>query len=79
MAASILTSDRAIAMSVYVIRAFVEMREHFLANSTILKRLAEVDKTLLLHDSALRDIYQKLVPLLLPPPATPKRRIGFQP
>lgn len=79
MAASILTSDRATAMSIYVIRAFVEMREHLLTNSTILKRLAEVDKTLLLHDSALRDIYQKLVPLLAPPPAPPKRRIGFQP
>ena len=79
MAASILTSSRAVAMSVYVIRAFVEMREHLLANSAILKRLAEIDKTLLLHDSALRDIYQKLVPLLAPPPMPPKRRIGFQP
>src|SRR6266481_4455382 len=69
MAANILNSPRAVAMSVYVIRAFVKMREDLAANSAILRRLAEIDKTLLIHDSALRDIYQKLRPLLKPPPA----------
>ena len=76
MAASILSSHRAVAMSVYVIRAFVKMREDFAANAAILKRLAEIDKMLLLHDGALRDIYQKLRPLLEPPPP-PKPEIGF--
>ncbi len=79
MAATVLNSPEAVAMSVYVVRAFVQMRENLAANSAILKRLAEIDKSLLLHDSALRDIYQKLLPLLPPPPAPPKRRIGFQP
>lgn len=79
MAASILNSERAIAMSVYVIRAFVEMREKLAANAAILKRLAEIDRTLVLHDSALRDIYQKLLPLLSPPPDPPRRQIGFRP
>jgi len=64
-------------MSVYVIRAFIQMREQLAANTAILKRLAEIDKSLLLHDSTLRDIYQKLVPLLQPPPAPPKPSIGF--
>jgi hypothetical protein len=77
MAASILNSPRAVAMSVYVIRAFVKMREALAANAAILKRLAEIDKTLLLHDGALRDIYQKLRPLLEPPPLPPKPPIGF--
>ena len=77
MAANILNSPRAVAMSVYVIRAFVKMREDLAANAAILKRLAEIDKTLLLHDGALRDIYQKLRPLLEPPPAPPKPEIGF--
>jgi hypothetical protein len=78
MAANILSSPRAVAMSVYVIRAFVRMREDLAANAMILKRLAEIDKTLLLHDGALRDIYQKLRPLLEPPPAPPpKPQIGF--
>ena len=77
MAASILKSERAIAMSVYVIRAFVEMRETLTTNAAILKRLAEIDKSLVLHDTALSDIYQKLLPLLLPPPDPPQRQIGF--
>src|SRR5213078_1668243 len=59
--ANILRSDRAIAMSVYVIRAFIEQREALAANAAILKRLAEIDKTLLEHDIALRDIYEKLL------------------
>jgi hypothetical protein len=46
-------------------------------NAAILKRLAEIDKTLLVHDSALHDLYQKLLPLLSPPPEPPRRRIGF--
>jgi hypothetical protein len=77
MAANIPNSPRAVAMSVYVIRAFVKMREDLAANAAILKRLAEIDKTLLLHDGALRDIYQKLRPLLEPPPSPPKPEIGF--
>jgi hypothetical protein len=77
MASTVLNSPRAVAMSVYVIRAFVKMREDLAANSAIFKRLAEIDKTLLLHDGALRDIYQKLRPLLEPPPAPPKPEIGF--
>ena len=79
MAATVLNSPQAVAMSVYVVRAFVQMRENLAANSAILKRLAEIDKSLLLHDSALRDVYQKLLPLLSPPPAPAKRRIGFHP
>ena len=76
-AANILRSERAIAMSVYVIRAFIELRERVAANAAILKRLAEIDKTLLEHDTALRDIYQKLLPLLAPPPEPARRQIGF--
>lgn len=78
-AANVLNSTQAVQMSLYVIRAFLKTRELLAANNTILKRLAEIDQTLLLHDSALRDVYQKLLPLLTPPPEAPKPRIGFQP
>ena len=79
MAANLLRSERAVQMSVFVIRAFVRMREQIAANAAILKRPAEIDKTLLQHDAALRDVYAKLLPLLQPPAASPKRRIGFIP
>lgn len=78
MAANILHSERAVQMSVFVVRAFVRLREHVAANAAILKRLAEIDRTLLQHDAALLDLYEKLLPLLQPPPDSPRRRIGFQ-
>jgi len=78
MAATVLNSSQAVAMSVYVVRAFIRMREELAANAAILRRLTEIDQTLLRHDASLRDIYQKLLPLLHPPPETTrKRRIGF--
>jgi len=54
MAATILNSPEAVAMSVFVVRAFLQMREQLASNAAILKRLAEIDRTLLEHDSALR-------------------------
>jgi len=77
MAANVLSSPEAVKMSVFIIRAFIKQREAIATNQAILKRLAEIDKTLLVHDSALRDLYQKLLPLLQPPPAKAKRTIGF--
>jgi len=80
MAATVLKSPEAVAMSVFVVRAFMQMREQLLANAAILKRLAEIDKTLLEHDSGLRAIWTKLQPLLAPPPEPPRKRIkGFSP
>ncbi len=76
MAAGILNSERAIAMSIYVIRAFVELRERLSANAAILKRLSEVDHELLIHDSALQDIDDKLQRLLAPPAEPPRPQIG---
>lgn len=60
MAVNILHSERAIHMSVFMVRAFVRLREQIAANRTILKRLAEIDKTLLEQDTALVGLYEKL-------------------
>ncbi len=77
MASTVLRSDQASAMALFIIRAFVKAREERASNQEVLKRLAEIDKNLLSHDSALRDLYQKIIPLLAPPPDPPKREIGF--
>jgi hypothetical protein len=77
MAATVLNSPRAVKMSLFIIRAFVKMREDQAVNAAISRRLAEIDKHLLTHDNALRDISQKLRPLLLPPPDPPRKEIGF--
>ena len=73
MTANVLNSSQAVKMSLYVIRAFVKSRDELAANSAMVKRLAQIDNTLFLHDSALRDLYQKLRPLLAPAPS----RRGF--
>ena len=77
MAATVVNSKQAVAMSVYVVRAFIQMRERLAADAAVVKRLAEIDKTLLEHDQALRTIWTKLQPLLAPPAEPPRRRIGF--
>jgi hypothetical protein len=76
MAANILRSPRAIEMSVYVVRAFIKQREALAANATILRRLAEIDRTLIEHDRAAGSLEKTPAPPR-PPPDPPKRRIGF--
>jgi ORF6N domain len=77
MAANVLNSRRAVEMSVYVIRAFVRIRRELTVNETVARRLAEIERVLLNHNGALRDLYEKIRPLLLPPPDPKRREIGF--
>ena len=77
MAATVLNSPIAAKMGIFMVRAFVQMRRELARQSHISKRLAKIDKTLLIHDEGLRDLYQKLMPLLEPEPESEKRKIGF--
>lgn len=76
MAANVLRSAAAVKMSFFIVRDFVRQRELLAGNEAILRSLAEIDKTLLLHDSGSRDLYQKPLPLLQSP-AAPKRELDF--
>ena len=87
MAATILSSPRAIEVSVYVVRAFVRMRELAVTHGDLAKRLAELeDKTEALamsHDTFSRNTRNRLKQVfdalreLMTPPDPPKRPIGF--
>lgn len=79
MAANVLRSQQAVEMSLYLVRAFVQMRETIMANATILKRLAEIDRRLVEHDSVLREVITQLQPLLDAPEIDEetKPKIGF--
>jgi hypothetical protein len=77
MAAAVLNSPRAVQMSVFVVRAFVRMRAQLLERAELEKRLADIEKTLMAHNGALRDLYRKIRPLLLPPPPPSLKPIGF--
>ena len=78
MAANVLNSPRAVEMSVYVVRAFVRMRAELVRTQDLARRLAEIEKTLIGHDAALRDLFAKIRPLLLPEPEPKRREIGFE-
>ena len=77
MAATVLNSPMAARMGIFMVRAFVRMRRELAGRDRISQKLAEIDKTLFIHDEGLRDLYQKLMPLLEPRPVPEKRKIGF--
>jgi hypothetical protein len=77
MAATVLTSPEAIRLSVFVIRAFVQMRESLAANRQVGNRLDELERKLGTHDRAIGQILNALRQLTAPPEAPKRRRIGF--
>ena len=77
IAASVLNSRRAIEVSVYVVRAFVKMREALGAHKEIGKRLDELEHEVGGHDRAITQIFAALRELTLPTEPPKRRRIGF--
>jgi hypothetical protein len=84
-AANILRSPSAVQMSVFVIRAFVKMRETLLGTRELAKKLAALEKQLTgrldSHEAAIVHVLQQLMLILNPPlvPEPRKPRIGFTP
>lgn len=80
MAASVLNSPRAIEMSVFVVRAFVELREALATHKELAKRLDEleyrIEKKFATHDEALAEILSA-IRSLMKSPETKRRPIGF--
>ena len=77
MAASVLNSSRAIEMSVFVVRAFVRLRDVARTNSEIGKHLALLERRVTAHDGALKEVFSAIRGLLQPA-RLPRRRIGFR-
>ena len=77
MAATVLNSTRAVEMSVFVVRAFVRMREMLAKNRQLAAKINELDRRLETHDTAIQDIIEAIKELMAPE-GTSKRKIGFQ-
>ncbi len=77
MAATVLNSERAIEMSVFVVLAFVRMRRAIVENRHILTKLAELERRLESHDGDIRELMEAIRELMLP--SEPSRSsIGFE-
>ena len=74
MAANVLNSPRAIEMSVYVVRAFVRLREVLATHKDLARKLEELEKK---YDAQFKIVFDAIRELMTPPPGAPKKQIGF--
>ena len=76
MAASVLNSRRAIEVSVYVVRAFVKLREVLRTHKELARKIAELEKRIEGHDEEITALFEA-IRQLMEPPDKPSKRIGF--
>ena len=73
MAASVLNTPRAIEVSVYVVRAFVRLKQALASHTELARRIAQLEAR---TDTRFRQVFEAIRQLMTPP--EPKRRpIGF--
>jgi ORF6N domain len=80
MAATVLNSPRAVEMSVYVVRAFVKLREVLASSTELAQKLEALEKSIATLDVRTRKQFEEVytaVRALMAPPATKRRPIGF--
>lgn len=77
MAGNVLHSKRAIEVSVFVVRAFVQLRDLLSTHKTLARQLGELDQRVGKHNKDIAQIINTIHRLLEPPPEPKKRPIGF--
>ena len=77
MLAAVLNTPRAIEVSVFVVRAFVRLREILTTHKALAHKLAELESKIETHDEAIRSLVSAIRQLMTPPTAGQKK-IGFQ-
>jgi hypothetical protein len=80
MLASVLNSERAVEMSLTVIRVFVKLREMLLSHKELAAKFAELERRIEKHDEDICAIFEAIRQLMAPPsepPPKPKLKIGF--
>ena len=77
MAASVLNTEQAVKVSVFVVRAFVKNREMLVSNKELAIKLKELEQRVGAHDQAIIELIGTVKKLMEPLPSKPKRKIGF--
>ena len=76
MAATVLNSERAVEMSVFVVRAFVKLREMLIQSKDLSHKLADLESRIGTHDEAIRSLFDAIRQLMTPPKKE-KKPVGF--
>ncbi len=79
MAASVLNSQRAIEISVHVVRAFIHLRELVSSNSDLSQKLDKLERKFVGHDRAISELINAIRQLMAPADSKKKYPIGFAP
>jgi hypothetical protein len=77
MAATVLTSPRAIEMSILVVRAFIKLREIFLSHKELAYKLEELERRIEAHDEQIVALFAAIRQLMTPPESQ-RKKIGFE-
>lgn len=80
MAASILNTPRAVEVSVYIVRAFIKLREALGTHKELARKFAQLEKHIEAHDEDIGTLFEAIRQLMEPPEdlsGGPARRIGF--
>ena len=77
MAANVLNSQRAIEVSVYIVRAFVKLRQMIAENKELSNRIVQIERHLAEHDEQIMELVKAIKQFLKPDPPPKKRRIGY--
>lgn len=77
MLASVLNSPKAVETSIFVVRAFIRLRQILAAHKELAERLRELELRIETHDEQITAIFDAINQLLAPTPVT-KKKIGFE-
>jgi ORF6N domain-containing protein len=77
MAATLLNSERAVRMSIVVVRAFVHLRDTLASNRELAVKVGELELHLETHDDVIRDLFREIKKLTSSRKA-PHNKLGFQ-
>jgi hypothetical protein len=78
MLSSVLRSKRAAHVNILIMRAFVKLREIMATHKDLAHKIDALERKYQAHDNELQVVFGAIKKLLEPPPAPPRRSIGFE-
>ena len=77
MLSSVLRSERAVAVNIAIMRAFVKLREIMATHKDLASKIESLESKYAEHDQDIQAVFKAIKKLLEPLPTPPKRQIGF--